>query len=177
MMLAALALVLAAYVGTTEYGGDYHHGSVFTAVKGHRTTVYSFCPRGDGYCYDGANPVGSVVVLPDGTLVGTTTKGGSGAGTIFRLHFTDSGVQYEHIWDVCWTYSVCDLYGTARGTLSFVGNDRWGDPILEGVCEDKSGRGVLYRLTITEKNGYAILPLDYWGKRGGMSAPVAVMQR
>jgi hypothetical protein len=178
MMLAALALVLAPYVGTTIHGGDYDHGSVFTGVKGHRTPIYSFCASGD--CYDGANPVANLLSLPDGTLVGTTTSGGSGAGTIFRLHFTEAGVQYEHIWDVCWTFSVCDLYGVPEGTLQLVGATREGDPILEGTCEAENGRGVYYRLTITRAHGNKILPLDYWGKHGGMPdmpAPVAVMQR
>jgi hypothetical protein len=122
-------------------------------------------PGGDGHCWDGANPVGSVVMLPDGTLVGTTTEGGSGAGTIFRLHFTDTGVQYEHIWDVCWTFYRVRSLRVPRGHTAARRRYQRGRPILEGTCEDESGRGVYYRLTITQAHGIAILPLDYWGKR------------
>jgi hypothetical protein len=180
MMMFALALVLAPYIGTTIHGGDYDHGSVFIGEKGRRSPpIYSFCSRGDGYCYDGANPVANLLQLPDGTIVGTSTEGGSGAGTIFRLHFTtDKGVQYEHIWDVCWTYSVCDLYGVPEGTLQLVGTTKDGDPIIEGTCEAEDGRGVYYRLTLTKEHGNAIIPLDYWGKHGGVRdapPPVAVM--
>lgn len=171
MLTAALAL--AAYVGTTEYGGAYGQGSVFTAMHGARTTLYSFCPLGDGKCGDGANPVGNVVTLPDGSLVGTTSKGGRGAGTIFHILFTPNGPQLSVIWRVCWTFAVCDAYGTARGTLSWVGNDKFGNPIIKGVCEDEKGRGVLYRVTLTD-SGDLIVPLDYWGKNSHMHAPVAV---
>jgi uncharacterized repeat protein (TIGR03803 family) len=47
------------------------------------TTIYSFCAQPN--CSDGANPYGPLIQATDGSFYGTTTLGGIGAGTIFRI--------------------------------------------------------------------------------------------
>jgi len=69
--------------GTTSAGGA-GCGTVFklthTGSAWVETTLYTF--QGG---MDGAMPQARVVFGPDGTLYGTTTYGGSGAGTVFNL--------------------------------------------------------------------------------------------
>jgi hypothetical protein len=83
--------------GTTEYGGNLANcdgscGTVFkTARSGSgwiETPIYKFTGVPDG-----ANPMGRVIVGPDGALYGTTVMGGTGpcdigsggCGTVFKL--------------------------------------------------------------------------------------------
>jgi hypothetical protein len=150
-----------------EKQGDYKHGAVISAPAGQIENLYSFCALGDGFCGDGANPVGGVALLGDGSIIGTTTQGGSGAGTIFRLTNGANGWQLQVIWNVCWVFEDCGYYGTAQGSLQLVGTDNEGQPVLKGVCESaRSGRGVLYKLTVVNGGGYRIEPVNYWGKNG-----------
>ncbi len=75
--------------GTTEVGGSYGNGSVFSVnpTTGAETVVYSFAGDPDGYL-----PVARVIDVK-GTLYGTTGYGGgvndtyceSGCGTVFSL--------------------------------------------------------------------------------------------
>ena len=80
------------FFGTTEYGGAYGAGTIFTITpEGRLTTLYSFCSLG-GFCPDGYTPMGGLVQGTDGDFYGTTEFGGGGnnAGTIFKI--TPSGM-------------------------------------------------------------------------------------
>ena len=76
--------------GTTVNGGAHEGcgiglgcGTVFrTSLRGNLTTVYSFCAQSN--CADGSSPSG-LMLGTDGYLYGTTTDGGLGSGTVFRI--------------------------------------------------------------------------------------------
>jgi len=77
--------------GTTEYGGSSSSpdcpnvgcGSVFELSPSQdsgwtETTIYSFCTNSsNGYCVDGAYPLGSLIFDAAGNLYGTTSGGGT----------------------------------------------------------------------------------------------------
>jgi len=63
-----------------------HYGSLFRVTQdtGRFETLVRF--TGKGGAFPGERPSGPVAVLPDGTIVGTTQRGGKfGRGTIFRI--------------------------------------------------------------------------------------------
>jgi uncharacterized repeat protein (TIGR03803 family) len=78
------------YYGTTFLGGASGYGVVFKlGTAGHETVLHSFTGGADG-----ANPLGGVVLDPEGNLYGTTFNGGSGkylacfggpCGVVFKL--------------------------------------------------------------------------------------------
>ncbi len=78
-------LVLAAdgnLYGTTQSGGSNNSGCVFrVTTEGALTTLFSF----EGPGPTGANPGGDLVLGSDGAFYGTTSGGGTGNGTIFRM--------------------------------------------------------------------------------------------
>ena len=60
--------------GTTLYGGDSDHGTVFRrSPKGRLKILHSFGVAGD----DGSEPVAGLVMDPAGNLYGTTLYGGA----------------------------------------------------------------------------------------------------
>ncbi len=75
------------FYGTTEIGGKYNRGTVFSvSAGGTYTTLYSFA----GYPNDGANPYAGLVHGVDGNFYGTTYAGGaSNWGAVFK--FSPSG--------------------------------------------------------------------------------------
>ena len=72
--------------GTTEYGGLFGNGTIFSVTtNGALTTLYSF---GNA---DGSNPSAALAQGADGNLYGTTLNGGTnGDGTLFSI--TPGGV-------------------------------------------------------------------------------------
>jgi uncharacterized repeat protein (TIGR03803 family) len=83
--VAALTDMMGTLYGTTEYGGAYGDGVVFSITpSGKGRVLHSF----DGT--DGAYPVASLIQV-NGKLYGTTSKGGkycrkmSGCGTVFSI--------------------------------------------------------------------------------------------
>ncbi|HEX4079800.1 MAG TPA: choice-of-anchor tandem repeat GloVer-containing protein [Rhizomicrobium sp.] len=73
--------------GTTEKGGTYGDGTVFSVnpTTGAETVVYSFCSQRN--CTDGESPVASLIDV-NGALYGTTGGGGTGDGTVFSVNLT-----------------------------------------------------------------------------------------
>jgi uncharacterized repeat protein (TIGR03803 family) len=117
--------------GTTDEGGDYgcsdvgcgvvfrlsHAGSDWTL-----TPLYAF--RGGT---DGAFPLGGVVFGPEGALYGTTSDGGVGYGTVFRL--TPPATACKSV--LCpWTETV--LY-------RFSNSSDGGSPEFENLIFDQAG--------------------------------------
>jgi len=113
--------------GTTEYGGSSSSpdcpnvgcGSVFELSPSQdsgwtETTIYSFCTNSsNGYCVDGAYPLGSLIFDAAGNLYGTTSGGGRpecplgyppGCGTIFELSPPTSG---GGAWTEAAIYNFC----------------------------------------------------------------------
>jgi uncharacterized repeat protein (TIGR03803 family) len=68
--------------GTTSEGGAHNYGTVFRITpSGREKVLYSF--KGGSYG-DGSSPQAGLTEL-GGVLYGTTFRGGSGAGTVFKL--------------------------------------------------------------------------------------------
>jgi len=74
--------------GTTKTGGSANFGTVFkVTLSGTLTTLHSFCAQSQ--CPDGIYPRAGLLHATDGNFYGTTSSGGLGFGTIFRI--TPSG--------------------------------------------------------------------------------------
>jgi len=73
--------------GTTPLGGANNNGTVFKlSSTGGETVLYSFCSQSG--CSDGSNPNAGVIMDKKGNLYGTTSGGGYGYGTVFKLSST-----------------------------------------------------------------------------------------
>jgi len=72
------------FYGTTTIGGEYDEGTVFEITPaGKLTTLYSFCSK--TACADGDFPEAGLVQATNGSLYGTTSSGGNGGGTVFKI--------------------------------------------------------------------------------------------
>jgi uncharacterized repeat protein (TIGR03803 family) len=70
------------FYGSAYQGGVAGVGTVFRITPaGAFTVLHAFTGAPD----DGANPLAGVTVAPDGTLYGTTEKGGTGKGTAWQI--------------------------------------------------------------------------------------------
>jgi uncharacterized repeat protein (TIGR03803 family) len=83
-----LVLLNGLWYGTTQYGGKYRNGTVFTIdANGNEKILHDF-----GFKKDGAQPFAGLIVVK-GTLYGTTEIGGrKGKGTVFSI--TPAGVEH-----------------------------------------------------------------------------------
>jgi uncharacterized repeat protein (TIGR03803 family) len=84
--------------GTTYYGGDSGIGAVYKLSprpmgEWNESVLYSF--QDDGT--DGNSPIGNLVGDRVGKLYGTTSEGGLGSGTIFKLSPTGGGHWMETV--------------------------------------------------------------------------------
>jgi uncharacterized repeat protein (TIGR03803 family) len=120
--------------GTTEYGGAYGYGTVFSlTTSGTATVLASFND------VNGSYPEAGLVQGSDGKLYGTTTSGGvNGGGTVFRL--TTNGTLTSL---VSFSYSYVGGYypeaGLALGADgNFYGSTRYGG---------NDGSGTVFRMT------------------------------
>jgi uncharacterized repeat protein (TIGR03803 family) len=73
--------------GTTQAGGANSAGTIYRiSSAGTLTTLYNFCSVGGTECRDGAAPSASLVQGTEGTLYGTTQRGGRNSnGTVFKI--------------------------------------------------------------------------------------------
>ena len=121
------------FYGTTYQGGAKGYGTVFRMTPaGAITTVRAF----EGAPFDGGNPLAGVSQGPDGSLYGTTERGGaSGLGMVWRL--TAGG-----------TYSVLhDFVGNSIGGSQSYGRVVPLNGFLYGVTySDALSAGAVYRL-------------------------------
>jgi uncharacterized repeat protein (TIGR03803 family) len=75
-----------AFYGTTEFGGNHGFGTVFKLDStNHETVLYSFA----GPPTDGESCTAPLIRDSGGNLYGTTSAGGKGFGTVFRLGKTN----------------------------------------------------------------------------------------
>ena len=79
---AALIEVNGVFYGTTQLGGEYNEGTVYSVTgSGEETIVHSF-----GSGADGSDPAADALVDLGGVLYGTTFSGGaSGKGTVYSI--------------------------------------------------------------------------------------------
>jgi uncharacterized repeat protein (TIGR03803 family) len=129
--------------GTTTNGGTPADsaGTVFQITPGGvLTTLFSFDSDGMGQFPNGENPVGNLVVGPDGFLYGTATRGGQqGGGTVFKIS-TSGKFKLLH--------SFCALQGCTDGsapTSLTVGND--GNLYGATASGGKANSGTIFRIT------------------------------
>jgi len=127
--------------GTTYYGGENGIGVVYELSprrvgEWDGRVIYSFQTGSDGN-----SPISNLVRDPVGNLYGTTSEGGSGSGTIFKLTPIGGGQ---------WTESVVHAFeGPPDGGFSYNGMvvDRFGNfygATVHGGTEDD---GSVYKFT------------------------------
>jgi len=137
----ALLRVSGKIYGTTYYGGENNIGAVYELSprrvgEWDGRVIYSFQTGSDGN-----SPISNLVRDPVGNLYGTTSEGGLGSGTIFKLTPIGGGQ---------WTESVVHAFeGPPDGGFSYNGMvvDRFGNfygATVHGGTEDD---GSVYKFT------------------------------
>jgi hypothetical protein len=128
------------YYGTQYSEGDNGYGYVFSTDNLKTINpIYSFCSKPN--CFDGGNPVGNLIVLPSGKIIGTTSTGGRDhAGTIFILEKVDSVWTETPILHFCTFWQQCGFYGYPMGTLKLVDDNL----IIGTLSNPNTGKHMLY---------------------------------
>jgi uncharacterized repeat protein (TIGR03803 family) len=136
------------FYGTTLLGGINGFGTVFKmwANSVTLTTLYSFCSQNG--CTDGCIPQGLLIQATDGNLYGTTASGGgSGGGTVFRIHFEDtpSGTSGT----LTTLYSFCSKSGCTDGSTPTAGLVQAPDGNFYGTTTKGGvyGGGTVFKVT------------------------------
>jgi uncharacterized repeat protein (TIGR03803 family) len=126
--------------GTTEDGGAFGYGSIFSITPlGRLTTLYSFC---SGECTDGAYPTGTLIQSTDGDFYGTTWGGGAtGQGTVFKIN--TSGVL-----TTLYTFCLNGLYHCTDGSGPFAGLVQATDGNFYGTTQ---AGGTVFKITPSGK--------------------------
>ena len=129
------------FYGTTYYGGQNDIGSVYELTprstgEWRERVIYSFRTGTDGN-----SPISNLVSDATGNLYGTTSEGGLGSGTIFKLTPGGGGQ---------WTESVVHSFaGTPDGSSSYNGMvvDPFGNFYGATVHGGTDGDGCVYKFT------------------------------
>ncbi len=132
--------------GTTYQGGSGGYGTVFRLTPGGTlTTLHTFA----GAPRDGAAPLGIVRLGADGSLYGTTERGGaSSAGVAWRISPTG-------VYSVLHSFSSLPL----DGATSYNSVLPWNGGLLGTTFTDSSfGGGIVYKLQLPEAGNP--LPID-----------------
>jgi uncharacterized repeat protein (TIGR03803 family) len=131
---AALIAVKGKLYGTTQFGGQYRHGTIFSLdpATGTETVLWSFGNGNDGF-----KPASSMIFV-NGTLFGTTVGGGQyGGGTVFSLD-PETGME-----TVLWSFgNGTDGVGPEAGLIS-VKKTLYGTTFYGG----QYGYGTVFSLT------------------------------
>jgi uncharacterized repeat protein (TIGR03803 family) len=118
--------------GVTPEGGAYGYGEVFKmSATGTLITLYSFCSLGLP-CADGASPHGTLVQTSNGEFYGTTTAGGLGAGTVFKI--SPAGAL-STLYSFCSTSGCADGYEPLAGLTLATNGNLYGMTALGGASE------------------------------------------
>ncbi|MFL5260088.1 MAG: choice-of-anchor tandem repeat GloVer-containing protein [Hyphomicrobiales bacterium] len=147
--------------GTTRVGGDFDKGTVFsltpsaTGKSFKHKVLYSFTGLADG-----SEPMGDLIIGPDGELFGTAWTGGSSAcgscGTVFALIPPVSPGKK-------WTENTLHTFAGAPGdgSLAFGGLLAGNGGVLFGTTQagGKDGHGTVYQLT-PPPAGQTAWPID-----------------
>jgi uncharacterized repeat protein (TIGR03803 family) len=148
-------------IGSTLYspareGGSSQYGTVFAINEDGSdfTTLYNFSTLNNSANGDGANPVGSLVVLSN-TLYGTAQSGGtSGFGTIYSLNSDGRGFEVLHSFT---SLSGSVVRTNTDGASPWSGLILWGTT-LYGTTRSGGifGAGTVFQVNI-DGNGFSIL--------------------
>ncbi len=142
--------------GTVYQGGSHGYGAVFS-VKPDGSQAYDIYDFQDGT--DGYEPMAALTVGPDGTLYGTTSRGGANSdyGTIFKItpaHVFSTLYSFDEDNTGAYpygkmVYNLNDgyLYGTtSSGTASYYGS-------VFRIKPDGSGFSTVYSFGKTSADG------------------------
>jgi len=140
--------------GTSESGGKYGFGTIFTITPaGALTTLYSFCATTG--CPDGASPTGVLIQAGNGVFYGTTQSGGKstscgayGCGTVFKF---SGGGALTTLHSFCTKSGCPDGQNPAAGLLlasngNFYGTTMFGGPSNNGTIFEITPGGKLTTL-------------------------------
>jgi uncharacterized repeat protein (TIGR03803 family) len=135
--------------GTTQYGGAYNYGTVFTLSKsGQETVLYNFCSLSN--CRDGAYPNTALTQDAEGNLYATTYSGGgtgcggAGCGVVFKL----SKAGRESVLHSFCSRSTCgDGANPQGGVIRDAQGNFYGTTIYGGAY----GHGTVFKLSNTGK--------------------------
>ena len=120
--------------GATAGGGFSNDGTVFKmTLAGTKIVLHAFTGGTDG-----ANPQGSLVQSPDGSLYGTTASGGASSdGTVFKV--TPGGTE-----TVLYAFAGGTDGANPGGSLLLVGNNLYGTTPSGGASDD----GTVFNVTL-----------------------------
>ncbi len=156
--------------GVTSLGGSASHGTVFqlahTGSGWKESVLHSFC-AGGGFCADGDDPLGALVIDGSGDLVGVTYFGGAHAkGSLFKL--TPNGAHSIF----ATLYSFCALASCADGQHPQGGAVLDAQGRLFGTTYDggSANKGTVYKLSV---NGTLTTLLSFGAGASAGSYPVA----
>jgi len=119
---AGLLLVGNTLYGTTYNGGSSGNGTVFEINT--NGTGYAVLKSFLGYPNDGANPAASLVLGSDG-LYGTTSSGGTGNGTIFRLTLAPPQLQVTTVGNMPVVFWQDDGFSRTLQTTTNLQSGKW----------------------------------------------------
>lgn len=123
--------------GTTQLGGTYNQGAVFSlSPSGTYTVLYSFTGGSDG-----AQPYSDLVLNARGALIGTTSQGGGAAvGTVFALaHPAAAGGA--------WTLNVLHSFSGSDGASPMAGVIPYGGALYGATSGGgANGFGAVFQL-------------------------------
>jgi uncharacterized repeat protein (TIGR03803 family) len=149
--------------GTTDSGGAYDNGALFSFANGKATRVHSFQAGADG-----AQPQSFLIQDKSGNLYGTTYAGGAyGDGTVFRISGTTETILHvfgSHLDDGAAPQagltmdSAGNLYGTTtkggtsgHGTVFMLSrntNGTWTEKTLHNFSGDPDGSAPVAGVTL-----------------------------
>ncbi|MGD0181500.1 MAG: choice-of-anchor tandem repeat GloVer-containing protein [Terriglobales bacterium] len=123
------------FYGTTTAGGAFASecggqgcGTVFKITpSGELATLYSFCSQTN--CTDGKNPDAALLQAEDGNFYGTTSGGGLGGGTIFKI--TPSGTLTT-LYNFCSQSNCTDGYTPYAALIQATDGNFYGTTYLGG---------------------------------------------
>ena len=167
---AGLASGAGALFGTTQYGGSYDHGVLYTVTTNGANfqNLHAWNPTsGNGFVnYDGLNPVNQLLLVGP-TLYGTALGGGSFTrGTVFAMETNSPGsFRILHYFpDVSGSNATNTDGGNPYGGLVLVSNTLYGTTVTGG----KYGNGTVYGVST---DGLSFTNLhDFTGGNDGSSS-------
>jgi uncharacterized repeat protein (TIGR03803 family) len=144
--------------GTTEAGGRFGYGTVFSInTDGHSfTNLHSFSALLSGINRDGARPY-SGLLLAGNTLYGTTYYGGSsGAGTVFAVNTNGTGFTNLHNFYIYGANSKAGLVLSSNTLYGTTYNESvYGDGTIFKVNTDGSDFTNLHLFDASSENGFS----------------------
>jgi uncharacterized repeat protein (TIGR03803 family) len=145
------------FYGTTSAGGTFRAGTVFKITpKGTLTTLYSFCTQPLLDCPDGQDPLGGLVQGSDGNFYGTTSGGGRGGGTIFKM--APNG-NLTTLYSFCGLVTCPDGDTPAGSLIQGTDGDFYGMTAFGGV----NGNGAVFKVasdgSLTTLHSFCSQPL------------------